>query len=198
MKSNREIRAQKVRVINQNGEQVGVITLQEALTMADMAGLDLVEIVPTSNPPVCKIMNFGKFRYDQTKREKENKKALHQVKVKEVKLKPNIDIHDVQTKVKQAREFLSKGNKVKVTCAFRGREMAHQEIGEKLVTNFCASLEDVAMVESPIKLMGRMLTVILAPGAKKKKEVTKPVTEKSGKKSEPASGIASSQPKETV
>lgn len=141
--------------------------------MADAEGLDLVEIVPGSNPPVCKIINFGKFRYDQTKREKESKKSQHQVKVKEIKLKPNTDIHDLETKMRHAREFLSKGFKVKVTCMFRGREMAHPEIGEKLMQKFCSDLEDVAMPEAPLKMMGRLLIAVLAPGVKKKKETPK-------------------------
>jgi translation initiation factor IF-3 len=173
LKVNREIRAPKVRVISHTGEQIGVISIQEALAMADAEGLDLVEIVPGSNPPVCKIINFGKFRYDQTKREKESKKSQHQVKIKEIKLKPNTDDHDLETKIRHAKEFLSKGNKVKVTCTFRGREMAHPEIGDRLVQRFCMSLEDVAMAESPPKMMGRMLIAVLAPGAKKKKETTK-------------------------
>ena len=171
MKVNREIRAPKVRVISHTGEQVGVIAIHEALAMADAAGLDLVEISSGSNPPVCKIINFGKFRYDQTKREKESKKAQHQVKIKEIKFKPNIDENDLNTKLNHAREFLSKGNKVKVTCTFRGREMAHPEIGEQIMQKFCADLEDVAAVEVPSKLFGRMLTAVLAPGAKKKKEI---------------------------
>src|SRR5438552_806642 len=115
LKVNREIRAPKVRVISHTGEQVGIISLYEALAMAEEQGLDLVEIVPTSNPPVCKVMNFGKFRYDQSKREKESKKAQHQIKVKEIKLKPNIDLHDLETKTRHARDFLSGGNKVKIT-----------------------------------------------------------------------------------
>ncbi|MEI8125058.1 MAG: translation initiation factor IF-3 [Parachlamydiaceae bacterium] len=173
MKVNREIRAPRVRVISHTGEQVGVITIQEALAMADAEGLDLVEIVPGSSPPVCKIINFGKFRYDQTKREKESKKSQHQVKVKEIKLKPNTDDNDLNTKARHAREFIAKGNKVKVTCTFRGREMAHTDIGEKMMQKFCADLEDVAVLESPMKMMGRMLLGVLAPGAKKKKEATK-------------------------
>lgn len=168
MKVNREIRAPRVRVISKTGEQIGVLSLHEALTLAEEDGLDLVEISSGSNPPVCKIINYGKFRYDQTKREKESKKAQHQVKVKEVKLKPNIDLHDLETKIRHAREFIAKGNKVKVTCMFRGREMAHPENGEKLLRKFCEDLEDIAMVESPSKLFGRMLIVILAPGGKKK------------------------------
>ncbi len=173
MKVNREIRAPRVRLITQTGEQVGVVPLHEALAKADEAGLDLVEISAGSNPPVCKITNYGKFRYDQTKREKESKKAQHQVKIKEIKLKPNIDIHDLETKIRHAREFIAKGNKVKVTCMFRGREMAHPELGEKLLRKLCEDLEDIAMVETPSKLFGRMLIVILAPGGKKKKEGVK-------------------------
>lgn len=177
MKVNREIRAPKVRVISHTGEQVGVLSIQEALAMADAEGLDLVEIVPGSVPPVCKIINFGKFRYDQTKREKESKKSQHQVKVKEIKIKPNTDDHDIETKARHARDFLSKGNKVKVTCTFRGREMAHPEIGEKLMQQFVTDLEDVATIEAPLKMMGRMLTAVLAPGAKKKKEATSKQTQ---------------------
>ncbi len=157
-------------MISHTGEQVGVISLQEALARAEQEGLDLVEISPGSNPPVCKIINYGKFRYDQTKREKESKKSQHQVKVKEIKLKPNIDEHDLQTKIRHAREFIAKGNKVKVTCTFRGREMAHPAIGEGLVKRICDELEEVATSESPAKMFGRMLTVVLAPGGKKKKE----------------------------
>jgi translation initiation factor IF-3 len=189
LKVNREIRAPKVRVISHTGEQVGVISIQEALAMAEQEGLDLVEIVPGSVPPVCKIINFGKYRYDQTKREKENKKAQHQVKVKEIKFKPNTDDHDVETKMRHAREFLDKGNKVKVTCTFRGREMAHTEIGERLMQKFCLDLEDVAMVESPVKLMGRMLIAVLAPGVKssvKKKKEGKPSPAAASSEKEPA------------
>ena len=138
--------------------------------MAEEQGLDLVEIVPGSSPPVCKIMNFGKFRYDQSKKEKENKKAQHQIKVKEIKLKPNIDVHDLETKTRHARDFLAAGDKVKITCTFRGREMMHPEIGEKVVRQICEDLEDISTAESPAKMMGRMLLVVLAPGVKKKKE----------------------------
>lgn len=169
MKVNREIRAPKVRVIGQTGEQVGIISLHEALAMAEDAGLDLVEIVPGSTPPVCKIINFGKFRYDQTKREKESKKSQHQIKVKEIKVKPNIDDHDLEVKMKHIREFIAKGNKVKVTCMFRGREMMHSQRGEELVKKICDDLEDIATPESPPKLFGKTLIAVLMPGAKKKK-----------------------------
>jgi translation initiation factor IF-3 len=170
LRVNREIRSPRVRVISSTGEQIGVLTIHEALARADEEGLDLVEISAGSNPPVCKIINYGKFRYDQTKREKESKKAQHQVKVKEIKIKPHIGVHDLETKKQQMRDFIVKGNKVKVTCVFRGREMAHPEIGEKLMRNICDEFEDIAIPEAPLKMLGRMLIVILAPGAKKKKE----------------------------
>ena len=140
------------------------------MQLAEEAGLDLVEISAGSVPPVCKIMSFGKFRYDQSKREKENRKAQHQIKVKEIKLKPNIDPHDLETKIRHAKEFLLHGDKVKVTCTFRGREMMHTEIGEKLVLKLCQDLEEVGTPESPPKIMGRMLLVVLTPGSKKKKD----------------------------
>lgn len=168
MRINREIRAPKVRVISQSGGQIGILSIKEAMQKAEEAGLDLVEIVPDANPPVCKIIDFGKYRYDQTKREKESKKSLHQIKVKEVKFKPNIDDHDLQTKLRQLKEFLDKGNKVKITCMFRGREMIHPEIGHKLMEKVIAELHDVSEVEAPLKMFGRSLTVVLAPSAKKK------------------------------
>lgn len=159
---------QKVRVIDKDGSQAGVLTLAEALTKAEQAGLDLVEIAPNAEPPVCKIIDYGKYRYQLTKKEKEQKKAQHQVKVKELKLKPNTDEHDLITKVKHAREFIAKGNKVRLTCVFRGREMLHPEFGEKVVQRICEELSDVASPESPAKMLGRNLSVVLAPGAKKK------------------------------
>ncbi|MEC7839017.1 MAG: translation initiation factor IF-3 [Chlamydiota bacterium] len=176
MRVNRQIRVPKVRLIDENGNQVGVVSTSDAQRKADDAGLDLVEVVATSTPPVCKIIDYGKYRYDQTKREKESKKSQHQVKVKEVKVKPNINEHDLLTKARHAREFISKGNKVKVTCMFRGREMIHPERGENLVRRFCEELADVATPEAPMKRMGRFLHVVLAPGVRKKKEAPqKPV-----------------------
>lgn len=159
-----------MRVISPTGEQVGVLTLSEALAMADELGLDLVEIAPNSIPPVCKIVNYGKYRYDQTKREKESKKTQHQIKVKEVKLKPNIDVHDFNTKLRHARSFIEDGDKVKITCVFRGREIAHPELGERAVKQMCEALSDIGVVEAPMKFFGKMLTAVIAPGAKKKKD----------------------------
>jgi translation initiation factor IF-3 len=163
LRINKQIRAPKVRVIGPEGDQIGVLPIKEALIKAQEANLDLVEIAPNAQPPVCKIIDYGKYRYDQTKREKEGKKSQHQVKVKEIKLKPNIDEHDFQTKLKQARQFIEKGNKVKITCMFRGREMAHTELGQKIVISFCKGLEDIALVEAPPKLFGRSLTGVVAP-----------------------------------
>lgn len=147
---------------------MGVLSLAEALAKAELAGLDLVEISPAADPPVCKIIDYGKFRYQQTKKEKEQKKTQHQIKVKEIKIKPNTSEHDLTTKIKHAREFIAKGNKVKLTCVFRGREMAHPEFGEKVILRICEDLSDIATPESSAKLFGRNLLVVLAPGGKKK------------------------------
>ena len=167
MKVNREIRAPRVRLIGKDGSQIGIVTSREALTHAEQAGLDLVEISPNANPPVCKIIDYGKFRYQLTKKERENKKAQHQAKLKEIKVKPNIDEHDLNTKIKRAREFIEKGNKVRVTCMFRGREMARPELGAKVTERFVDNLGDIAQVEAPPKLMGRNLSLVLAPQGKR-------------------------------
>lgn len=172
MRINREIRAPKLRVISESGEQLGILLLREAMEKAEQAGLDLVEIAPTAVPPVAKIIDYGKFRYHQAKKEKEGKKAQVQIKVKEVKLKPNIDTHDYDTKVKHAREFLIKGNKVRLNIVFRGREMLHIDLGAKVVKQFCEDLADVSVIESTPKLMGRTMTTILAPGGKRLKPKT--------------------------
>jgi len=169
LRINHAIRARELRVISSSGEQLGVMLLADALRLAEEQGLDLIEIVATSTPPVAKIMDYGKFRYDQTKREKENKKAQHQVKVKEVKLSLNISENDLDVKLRQAREFLDKGNKVKITLQFRGREMAHPELGMKIIARVTSTLEDVCMVETPAKMFGRMLNMVVAPCVKKKK-----------------------------
>ncbi len=168
MRTNRSIRVPKVRVISQTGEQVGIISTQEAMQMAQDQNLDLVEISPQARPPVCKIMNYGKFRYDQAKKEKESKKAQHQVKIKEIKLRPNIDTHDLETKLRRAYEFLEKGCKVKFTCMFRGRELAYLDKGYTLFQKVREFLEDVATLESEPKRMGRFMHAVFAPGAKKK------------------------------
>lgn len=177
MRINREIRADRLRVITESGEQIGILTLREALAKAEEMGMDLVEISPQARPPVAKIIDYGKFRYMQQKREKDSKKSQVQIKVKEIKLKPNIDTHDFDTKLKHAREFLVKGNKVRITCMFRGREMLHLDLGEKVVNQFCHDLSDVSTVEAPPKLLGRAMSTTLAPSGKR----TKPVIKRSEK-----------------
>jgi len=168
LRINRAIRADKVRVIDQDGKQIGIITVRDALAQAEKAGLDLVEISPKANPPVCKIIDYGKFKYQQTKKEKESKKAQHQIKVKEIKVKPNIDKHDLQTKIKKARDFLLKGNKVRLSCMFRGREMLHIEVGEKIMKQVCDELQDISQKESPLSRFGRTLSTVLIPVKEKK------------------------------
>ncbi len=170
MRINQQIRVPKVRVIDKDGNQIGIVATKEAQAKADESGLDLVEIVPDAKPPVCKIIDYGKFRYDQTKREKESKKSRHVIKVKEIKLKPNIGVHDFETKLAHAKKFLGEGNKVKVTCSFRGREMAHTKIGEDLMKKFCEELDELSTVEAPLKRMGRFIHVVLAPAVGKKKK----------------------------
>ena len=170
MRVNRDVRAPKVRVITDKGDQLGVMSSREALEKAMEMGLDLVEIAPNADPPVCKIIDYGKLRYQQTKKEKESKKAQHQVKIKELKLKPNIDKHDLGIKINHARDFLEKGYKVRFTCMFRGREIVFADIGREIIQSVCTALEDVALVEAPPKLMGKNMSVTLAPGAKKGSE----------------------------
>lgn len=173
MRINEQIRAKEVRVIQADGTMAGVLGVDQALAMATQAGLDLVEIAPNAEPPVVKIIDFGKFRYDQQKKEKDSKKAQHQSKVKEVKFKPNIDTHDLETKIRRAKDFLQKGFKVRITCTFRGREMAHQEIGHRVLQSVIDHLEDVGQPEAPFKMMGRILSTVIAP-AKSKKQVKEP------------------------
>lgn len=169
MRKNRAIRAPKVRVILENGEQVGVLDIKEALKLAEEKGLDLIEIVPKAEPPVCKVMDYGKFIYKKLKKEKESKKNIQQVKVKEIKVRPNIDVHDLNTKINHAREFINKGNKVRLTCMFKGREVLHIDLGKNLLNKIINELEDIATVEVPYKLMGRILTTVVAPAKKTKK-----------------------------
>lgn len=180
-----------MRLIGKEGNQLGVVALSEALVLAERQGLDLVEISPNSAPPVCKIVDYGKFRYQQTKKEKESKKGRLQAKLKEIKLKLNIDEHDLQVKIRQAKEFVQKGNKVRVTCMFRGREMSRPELAERLVERLIQEVGDSAQVESPPSMMGKNLILVLGPSGKKKKkaihtigdELAKVEDEKSDQKS---------------
>ncbi|HEY3215582.1 MAG TPA: translation initiation factor IF-3 [Candidatus Eisenbacteria bacterium] len=154
-------------MIGDDGEQVGVLPVREALAMAQSRGLDLVEVSPTARPPVCRIMDFGKFKYEQNRRARKAKKKQHVVHLKEIKMRPKIDGHDYGFKMDHAREFLADRNKVKFTVTFRGREMAHQEIGHKLIQKIIAELAEIATVESPARSEGRTLTMVVMPKAPK-------------------------------
>ena len=159
---NEQIRDKEVRLIGEDGEQIGVVSGKEALQMARDAELDLVKISPNAKPPVCKIVDYGKFRYEQMRREKEAKKKQRVTEVKEVRLSPNIDVNDLNTKANQARKFLAKGDKVKVSLRFRGREMAHVNVGKDILDDFFEKLSDVAVVDKPAKLEGRSMVMFLA------------------------------------
>ena len=150
-------------MIAADGSQFGVVAIARARELADEAGLDLVKIAPTAQPPVCKIMDYGKYRFDQIKREKETKKNQKVVEIKEVKLRPNIEDHDFETKVKHAIRFLTDGNKVKVTIMFRGREITHPELGKELCERMAERLGDFSNVEKAAKVEGRNMTMILVP-----------------------------------
>lgn len=158
---NEQIRDKEVRVIGINGEQLGIMPSKEAMRLADEAGLDLVKIAPTAKPPVCKIVDYGKFKYEQTRKEKEAKKKQRVIDVKEIRLSPNIDTNDLNTKINAARKFLTKGDKVKVTLRFRGREMAHMQNSKHLLTDISESLKDIAVVEKEPRVEGKSMTMFL-------------------------------------
>ena len=164
---NEQIRDREIRLIGENGEQLGIMPTREAQAMADAAGLDLVKINPKAQPPVCKIIDYGKCRYEQTRREKEARKKQKTVEVKEVRMSPNIDSNDLNTKVAAARKFIEKGNKVKVSIRFRGREMAHTAASRPMMEDFAAQLSDIAVVEKPPRMEGRFMTMFLAEKSKK-------------------------------
>ena len=164
---NEQIRDKEVRLIGEDGEQLGIMSAKEAYKLAQDAELDLVKIAPTAKPPVCKIIDYGKYRYELARKEKEAKKKQKTIEVKEVRLSPNIDVNDLNTKVGAARKFIEKGNKVKVTLRFRGREMAHQQIGMEVLNRVKDDLQELAVVESfPTKIEGRQMIMVLAPKKK--------------------------------
>ena len=158
---NGQIRDKEVRVIGTEGQQLGVMSSREAMKLAEEAELDLIKIAPKAQPPVCKIMDFGKFRYEQQKREKEAKKKQHIVETKEIRLSPNVEINDLKTKANNARKFIEKGDKVKVTLRFRGREMAHISSSAHVLDDFAKMLEDIATISKGAKLEGRNMTMFL-------------------------------------
>ena len=163
---NEEIRDKEIRVIGHDGAQLGIMSPAAAQQLADEQEMDLVKISPNATPPVCKIMDYGKFRFEQTKKEKEARKNQHVVEVKEVRMSPGIDTNDFNVKLKNAQKFLKDGNRVKVTVRFRGREMAHTNIGEQLLQKFGAECTEVATVEKNPKLDGRHMSMFLSPKTK--------------------------------
>ena len=164
---NEQIRDKEVRLIGENGEQLGIMSAKDAYKMARDAELDLVKIAPAAKPPVCKIIDYGKYKYEMIRREKEAKKKQKTIEVKEVRLSPNIDTNDLNTKIGSARKFIEKGNKVKITLRFRGREMAHQQIGMEVLNRVKDDLQELAVVESfPTKIEGRQMIMVLAPKKK--------------------------------
>jgi translation initiation factor IF-3 len=169
---NERIRVPQVRVIGDDGAQVGVLPVREALMLAQSKGLDLVEVSPTARPPVCRIMDYGKFKYEQNRRARKARKKQHQMQLKEIKMRPKIEGHDYNFKLQHAREFLEGRDKVKLTVTFRGREIAHQDIGHRLIQKVIAALSDISTVESSPRSEGRTLTSVLMP--KQKSTAPKP------------------------
>ena len=158
---NEQIRDKEIRLIGENGEQLGIMSAKEAFKMAKEAELDLVKIAPTAKPPVCKIIDYGKYRYELARKEKEAKKKLKTVEIKEVRLSPNIEANDLNTKVNMAKKFIAKGDKVKVTLRFRGREMAHMQSSKHILDDFAEALADIAVIEKPAKLEGKSIMMVL-------------------------------------
>ena len=158
---NEQIRDREIRLIGEDGEQLGIMSARDAMKLARGANLDLVKIAPTAKPPVCKIIDYGKYRYEQARREKEARKKQKTIEVKEIRLSPNIDTNDLNTKVNQARKFVSGGNKVKVAVRFRGRELAHTAVGKTILEDFAQKLSDIAVIDKPAKLEGKSMVMFL-------------------------------------
>jgi translation initiation factor IF-3 len=160
---NRQIRISPIRLIGDDGEQKGIMPVEQALSQAEALGLDLVEVAPNARPPVCRIMDYGKFKYEEARKARKAKKKQHTVQVKEVKFRPGIEEHDFDFKLRHARRFLEEGNKVKATMMYRGRQITHAEIGREVLMRVAQELEDVGKVEAQPNLEGRNMTMILAP-----------------------------------
>lgn len=168
VRRNHQIKVPEVRVISDLGEQLGIMATKEALRLANEQGVDLVEVAPQAKPPVCKLMDFGKYQYEQRKKNQEAKKKQVQVQLKEVKLRPKTDEHDLQTKLNHVRRFLSKGDRCKITLFFRGREIVHKEQGKAILDNVLQEISDVARLEQEPKFEGRTMHMIVAPLSPKK------------------------------
>jgi translation initiation factor IF-3 len=163
LRVNERIRISPIRVVDENGEMLGVMDTERARTLARERGLDLVEVAATTRPPVCRIMDFGKYKYEQSKKDRKARSKQHQQQLKEVKLRPKIEKHDLEVKVRAARRFLTERHKVKLTMNFRGREVTHSEIGREILIRVALELDDVALVESPPRMEGRFMLMLLSP-----------------------------------
>ncbi|NLZ54674.1 MAG: translation initiation factor IF-3 [Thermoanaerobacteraceae bacterium] len=163
LRINEEIKAKEVRLVDEDGEQLGIVPPKEALRIAMEKGLDLVEVAPNAKPPVCRIMDYGKYKYEQSKKEREARKNQRIINIKEVKLRPNIEDNDFMTKARNAIKFLENGDKVKVTIMFRGREITHSELGKELCLRLADLVKDIAKIEKEPKVEGRNMTMVLAP-----------------------------------
>ena len=181
---NEEIRDREVRLIASDGQQLGIMSSRAALQEAAKEGLDLVKISPKAVPPVCKIMDYGKYRFEQSKREKEARKNQHVVEIKEIRMSPSIDVGDFNTKLRNAQKFLGEGNRVKVTVRFRGREMAHTDIGKNLLLKFAEESEELASMDKKPVLDGRHMTMLLSPKTAKEKDNAKG-GKREGKRNQP-------------
>ena len=168
VRMNENIRVSEIRVIDEDGQMVGVMSPKEALEIARSKQQDLIEIVPNAKPPVCKIIEFGKWKYEQQKREKQAKKSSHQQLLKEIRFHPHTDTHDFEFKLRHARAFIEEGHKVKAYVQFKGREVNYKQFGEDLLANFKARMEDIAKVDQDVSMMGRMMSIVLSPTGKKK------------------------------
>lgn len=164
---NEQIRVREVRLIGDNGEQLGIISIQEALQLAREQSLDLVEVAPTAIPPVCRLLDYGRFRYEQAKKEREAHKHQKTIVIREIRFRPRIDEHDFSFKVKQAQKHLIDGDKVKASVLFRGREMVHPELGQDILRRVIENLKEVAVIEKPLQMEGRNMNIILTPSAPK-------------------------------
>ena len=194
-RTNRRIRAREVRVIGPGGEQLGVMPIDQALSYAQQQGIDLVEVSPMSKPPVCKVMDYGKFKYDEKKRANEARKKQVVVRIKEVKMRPKTEDHDYEFKVNNIRRFLEDGDKARVTIMFRGREITHKEIGQNLLSDVVGDLKDAAVIEQAPRMEGRQMFMILAPSPKLKAQIAAAARERE-KEKEQAKAQKSQQAKD--
>ncbi|NWF81831.1 MAG: translation initiation factor IF-3 [Chloroflexi bacterium] len=190
---NNRIRAREVRLIDENGTQVGIIGVREALAMAEERGFDLVEVAPNAVPPVCRLLDYGKFRYEQSQKEREARRNQKQADVKQIRLMPKTADHDITTKANQAKKFLLQGDKVKFNVRFRGREMAHPDIGRKMLEDIAEQLRDLAVVEQKPLMEGRVLSLLLAPNPKVLKAAQQAQKDRL-KQAQPAEAAATAEP----